>query len=134
MNVQSSSSNGGGSATSHRRHCRHSPRGVGPASGDRCRRQRRPRRQHFATDVLQIRGAAELPEAPAELLTDRELSVLTYLSSLSSNEEIADRLGISVNTVKQHLKSVNRKLGVTSRCDAYRVPGALGLLSDSPST
>ena len=63
-------------------------------------------------------------------LTERELSVLAYLPTLSTNPEIADRLNISVNTVKQHLKTINRKLGVNSRREAVRVARRLGLLPD----
>ena len=77
-------------------------------------------------------GKAEAQQAPApvgvEPLTERERSVLAYLPTLSSNQEIAGALDISVNTVKQHLKSINRKLGVNSRRDAVRVAGRLDLL------
>ena len=37
-----------------------------------------------------------------------------------------------MNTVKQHLKSINRKLGVNSRRDAVRVAGRLDLLPRMP--
>ena len=51
-------------------------------------------------------------------LTDRELAVLQLLPSMMSNEQIAGELFVSVNTVKVHLKSLYRKLGVTSRREA----------------
>jgi LuxR family maltose regulon positive regulatory protein len=67
-----------------------------------------------------------------ETLTDRERSVLAYLPTMSSNTEIAQALGISVNTVKQHLKTINRKLGVANRRDAVRVARRFGLLPGEP--
>lgn len=86
----------------------------------------------FVRSVLSARSRAGPPEGRdhprPETLTDRERSVLAYLPTMSSNEEIAASLGISVNTVKQHLKSINRKLGVGSRRDAFRVARDLGLL------
>jgi LuxR family maltose regulon positive regulatory protein len=51
-------------------------------------------------------------------LTDRELAVLQLLPSMMSNEQIAGELFVSVNTVKVHLKSLYRKLGVSSRREA----------------
>lgn len=54
--------------------------------------------------------------------------MLAYLPTLRSNDEIATALSISVNTVKQHLKSIHRKLHVGSRRDAVRAARRLGLL------
>jgi LuxR family maltose regulon positive regulatory protein len=51
-------------------------------------------------------------------LTDRELAVLQLLPSMMSNDQIARELFVSVNTVKVHLKSLYRKLGVASRREA----------------
>jgi DNA-binding CsgD family transcriptional regulator len=53
-----------------------------------------------------------------EDLTDRERTVLRFLPTLMSNEEIAGEMHVSVNTVKTHLKALYRKLGVRRRRDA----------------
>ena len=55
---------------------------------------------------------------PVAGLTDRERVVLHYLPTLMSNTEIAAEMLVSVNTVKTHLKSIYRKLGVERRRDA----------------
>ena len=44
--------------------------------------------------------------------------MLQLLPSMMSNEQIAGELFVSVNTVKVHLKSLYRKLGVSSRREA----------------
>ena len=51
-------------------------------------------------------------------LTDSECAVLRFLPSHMTNEEISEALFLSVNTVKTHLRSAYRKLGVRSRRDA----------------
>jgi LuxR family maltose regulon positive regulatory protein len=58
-------------------------------------------------------------EVPAPL-SERELAVLALLPSLLSGGEIADELTVSVNTVKSHIRSIYKKLGVTNRRDAVR--------------
>jgi len=59
------------------------------------------------------------PQAdPFGTLTDREMELLGTLSDGKSNAEIADNLGISVNTVKFHLKNLYDKLDVRSRSQA----------------
>ena len=50
-------------------------------------------------------------------LTERELDVLRELSGSLTNEEIAQRLHISVNTVKRHLQNIKEKTGYTSRLE-----------------
>jgi LuxR family maltose regulon positive regulatory protein len=74
--------------------------------------------------------ADRAPE-PAPLvdpLTERELAILAVLPSMASNVEIAEDFFVSVNTVKAHLKSVYRKLGVSSRRDAVRRGRELGVV------
>jgi LuxR family transcriptional regulator, maltose regulon positive regulatory protein len=60
-------------------------------------------------------------------LTERELAVLRLLESESYNREIGRLLFISPNTVKAHIKSIYRKLGVTSRKEAVERARAMGL-------
>jgi len=68
------------------------------------------------------------PLGPDELLTERELTVLGYLQSILSNEEIASKLFVSINTVKTHVRNIYRKLNVTRRRDAVRRARELHLL------
>ena len=53
-----------------------------------------------------------------EPLSDRERDVLRLLPTLLPNTEIAGELFVSVNTVKTHVKSIYRKLDVSSRREA----------------
>lgn len=48
-------------------------------------------------------------------LTPREIQVLRLLTTGAGNDEIADRLGVSLNTVKTHIKHLLDKTGFTSR-------------------
>lgn len=48
-------------------------------------------------------------------LTPREIQVLRLLTTGVGNDEIADRLGVSLNTVKTHIKHLLEKTGFTSR-------------------
>lgn len=53
-------------------------------------------------------------------LTSRETEILDSLSKGYRNKEIADRLGITVDTVRAHLRSIYEKLHVGSRTAAVR--------------
>jgi len=63
-----------------------------------------------------------------EPLSDRELDVLRFLAEHRTNQEIAQAMCVSVNTVKTHLKNVYGKLGVHSRKRAVTRAKELGLL------
>ena len=54
----------------------------------------------------------------AEDLSKRELEVLTYLAEGYRYKEIAERLCISVLTVRSHLQRIYEKLHVRSRTEA----------------
>jgi DNA-binding NarL/FixJ family response regulator len=59
---------------------------------------------------------AEMPER----LTVREIDVLELVAEGLANKAIAERLGISDQTVKFHLASIMGKLGASNRTDAVR--------------
>jgi DNA-binding NarL/FixJ family response regulator len=58
------------------------------------------------------------PPRPADDLSPRELQVLRLVTSGLANKQIARRLGISESTVKAHISSVFRRIGVTDRTSA----------------
>ncbi|MGW3078452.1 MULTISPECIES: response regulator [unclassified Kitasatospora] len=60
---------------------------------------------------------AERPE-PQNVLTSRELEVLTCVAEAMSNRQIGRRLGITEGTVKRHLRNIFTKLEATTRLDA----------------
>ena len=57
------------------------------------------------------------PAAGSETLSERELEVLGYMSKGYSEKEIADKMHISVNTIKTHRKHVYQKLHIRSRAE-----------------
>jgi LuxR family maltose regulon positive regulatory protein len=72
---------------------------------------------------------------PAVRLTDSERAVLCFLPSHMTNEEISEALFLSINTVKTHLRSAYRKLGVGSRREAIARGRRIGvLLAGRPRT
>ncbi|MEV6300606.1 LuxR C-terminal-related transcriptional regulator [Actinoplanes sp. NPDC051861] len=76
------------------------------------------------TGELPVVGAAAHLAGP---LSERELEVLQYLPTVLTAGEIAQNLGISVNTVKAHMRSIYRKLGAGRRREAVVLARQLGL-------
>jgi two-component system, NarL family, nitrate/nitrite response regulator NarL len=62
-------------------------------------------------------------------LTPREIQVLELLAEGLANKAIADRLGISDQTVKFHVASISGKLGAVNRTDAVRRAVRRGLIT-----
>ena len=86
------------------------------------------------TRRLLDRFAQVLPASPGEpppavsSLTERELEVLGLLASGLSNAELAERLFLSETTVKTHVSSILRKLGLRDRVQAVVVAYQAGLV------
>ncbi|MBK8023305.1 MAG: hypothetical protein IPK19_18210 [Chloroflexi bacterium] len=99
------------------------------------------RRQHAGQDTLgrsivRLLGAFGAQRSPVERpageliapLSDRETEILRLLAQGCSNAEIGDRLYLSVNTVKTHMKRIYEKLDVKSRVEAAERARDLRLL------
>ena len=83
----------------------------------------------FAQQILgnyHARHASEIRKARPQL-TAREQEILKLLTKGLANGEIASTLGVSTNTVKNHLYSIYRKLGVNSRGQAFVTATEMGL-------
>jgi len=65
-----------------------------------------------------------VPDSIAAVLSARELEVLLLLDEHLGTDEIAKRLFISEHTVRSHVKSLLRKLGVSSRREALEALSA----------
>lgn len=71
----------------------------------------------------QVAWSRPIPASYGSLLglTHRELEVLELIVTGASNRAIGRALGVSVETVKDHVRQVYRKLGVSERASAVRV-------------
>jgi DNA-binding NarL/FixJ family response regulator len=63
-----------------------------------------------------------------EALTQREIEILRCVAEGNRNREIADRLFISEETVKVHIKHVMEKLGATHRTQAVAIAVRRGII------
>jgi DNA-binding NarL/FixJ family response regulator len=73
-------------------------------------------------------GADDSPPPELSSLTERELEILTLLSSGKSNAELGAELYLSEPTIKTHLSSIFRKLGVRDRVQAVIAAYDAGLV------
>ncbi len=71
-------------------------------------------------------------EDRAEPLTAREIEVLRELGTGASNRDIAKRLYISENTVRNHVRNILDKLHVSNRVEAATYAVREGLVVDDP--
>ncbi|MCB0179719.1 MAG: response regulator transcription factor [Anaerolineae bacterium] len=62
--------------------------------------------------------ANSLSETPLNSLSERERQVLSLMAEGQTNQEIADRLTVSINTIKKHVQSIFTKLNVSTRAAA----------------
>lgn len=79
-----------------------------------------------------LKGLAAETEDTAlaeDLLTEREIEVLRLVAQGVSNPDIAERLFITVNTVKTHLRNILEKLQVDNRTQAATYAVQKGLIS-----
>jgi DNA-binding CsgD family transcriptional regulator len=76
----------------------------------------------FCRTVLDVSRGIVLPVPAVEQhgLSPRECEVLRLIADGLTNEEIADQVCLSINTVKTYVRTAYRKIGVTSRAQAVR--------------
>jgi RNA polymerase sigma factor (sigma-70 family) len=77
---------------------------------------------HFIADVTPSAAHAAFPE-----LTDREREVLAFMAQGLSNQEVAERMGMSLKTARNHVSNILAKLQVADRTGAIARARAAGL-------
>jgi LuxR family maltose regulon positive regulatory protein len=80
-----------------------------------------------ATKEMPVTSTLPTAQPLVEPLTEREIEILRLVDDGLSNNEIADKLIVTVGTVKKHLNNIFGKLGVTSRTQALAGARALNL-------
>jgi DNA-binding NarL/FixJ family response regulator len=82
------------------------------------------RQKYSGKEILS--GGADLPDMTESLpwlktLTNREREIFTYITTGYENEEIADKLNLALQTVKNHVSTIYSKLGVKNRFEIIRL-------------
>lgn len=73
-------------------------------------------------------GATPDGAAVVAALTERERNLLRFVSAGLSNRDLADRLSVSTNTVKWHLRNIFEKLQIKNRVQAIALARRFGLI------
>jgi DNA-binding NarL/FixJ family response regulator len=84
---------------------------------------------HAGKKRIQAELAAQIVEHMGEdRVTAREIQVLEYVAAGKRNREIGERLFISEETVKVHLKRLMAKLGAKDRTHAVAIANSRGVV------
>ena len=83
----------------------------------------------MAARLLKNVAKASSNSIEKDSLTEREIDVLRNVARGESNQEIADNLQITVNTVKTHIKNILAKLQVDNRTQAATYAIRTGIIS-----
>jgi DNA-binding NarL/FixJ family response regulator len=81
----------------------------------------------YVPEAMLARPAVQAGEG-GETLTARQLDILPLLADGLPNKQIADALGVTEGTVKQHLKDLFKRLSARNRTQAVKEARRLGLL------
>jgi DNA-binding NarL/FixJ family response regulator len=111
--------------------------GIGPQMHTRDPSGRSPTGREPAPSRIpepaRVHLPGRVPPVLVETLSERELEVLQLIAQGLTNQEIASRLFVSLNTVKAHTRNIYGKLDVHSRTQAVARSGELGLLAHGPA-
>lgn len=88
-----------------------------------------PMAKRLVEEYLARIGSGEERAAHA-MLTPRERQILALIGAGNTNQEIADQLSLSINTVQAHRSHIIDKLDLHSRADLMRYAVRVGLLRD----
>jgi two-component system response regulator NreC len=88
-----------------------------------------PMAKRLVEEYLQRIGSGEERAAHA-MLTRRERQILALIGAGHTNQEIAEQLSLSINTVQAHRSHIIDKLNLHSRADLMRYAVRVGLLRD----
>jgi DNA-binding NarL/FixJ family response regulator len=87
------------------------------------------RQVHLGKKRVPAQVAAQLAEHLSdEALTQREIDVLRHISGGNRNRDIAERLFISEETVKVHIRHIMEKLGASDRTQAVAIAVRRGIV------
>ncbi len=94
--------------------------------------------EHMVETIRQVYAGKKrvLPEIAShvaehlgdEPLTNREIDVLRHVTEGNRNQDIAERLSISIETVKVHIKHIMGKLGASDRAHAMVIAARRGFI------
>jgi DNA-binding NarL/FixJ family response regulator len=85
-------------------------------------------RGEFSMSPAALAMAVDSQVGSGEALTERELEVVRAIARGMSNNEIADELYLSVNTVRNHIQRISAKLGVSTRLEIAMTAIRRGLI------
>jgi len=85
---------------------------------------------HLIQSLMEVRSGVK-DQRPT--LTERECEILQLVADGYSNKVIGQRLSVSENTVKYHIKKILQKLNAQNRTEAVAYAMRLGLLDKDPA-
>jgi DNA-binding NarL/FixJ family response regulator len=87
------------------------------------------RRVHSGKKIIPSDVAAHIAEhLNVDALSEREIEVLRHVAGGSRNKDVAERLFISEETVKVHMKRIMEKLGANDRTQAVTIAARRGII------